>query len=466
MAESHKPGFLLLIANWIVQFEWLIGLLIMPLLLFPSSIRSLALLAIPIVWTSRKLSRGRFFDRTPLDWAFFLLSTMLLVSLYATYDIAFSLPSIAGLVLGLAIFYGVVHHSRQYVSFLWAVAIFILGGVGIASLGLMGTVWIKKFPLLTSIIYYLPPRLDDLLGSEGRFHPNIVAGALLWVAPLLWVTSALVLQYVRLLQMRAGRMKTIVLLVFVLSATTLVSGVLLLTQSRGAYLAFAFTLVAILLVARRGFLKTRVRQRWYLLTAILVLFTAVALTTHIFSTERLLELVFGAGETNTGALSLNTIWGRFELWSRALYAIQDFPFTGMGMTTFRPVVNVLYPLFSINPDVDFVHPHNHLLAAAVDLGIPGLVAYLGIWIGSAWMLWITWTRTALSIIRGFVLGLGGGMLAYFIYGMTDTVALGTKPGVMWWFLLGLIASLYLQVNESNRAGVILSDEEWLGTIFR
>jgi O-antigen ligase len=32
--------------------------------------------------------------------------------------------------------------------------------------------------------------------------------------------------------------------------------------------------------------------------------------------------------------------GRMELWSRAIYGIQDFPITGMGMNAFRKVMPV------------------------------------------------------------------------------------------------------------------------------
>jgi O-antigen ligase len=42
-----------------------------------------------------------------------------------------------------------------------------------------------------------------------------------------------------------------------------------------------------------------------------------------------------------------SIEGRLEVWNRAIYGITDFPFTGMGMNTFRKVVHVLYPLFSV-----------------------------------------------------------------------------------------------------------------------
>ena len=33
-----------------------------------------------------------------------------------------------------------------------------------------------------------------------------------------------------------------------------------------------------------------------------------------------------------------------------------------------------------------------------------------------------------------------------LYGLTDAVALGAKPGLLFWMLLGLIAGLYGQVR--------------------
>ena len=53
-----------------------------------------------------------------------------------------------------------------------------------------------------------------------------------------------------------------------------------------------------------------------------------------------------------------------------------------------------------------------------------------------------------------VLGLGGGLLAHAIYGLTDAVALGAKPGILFWMLLGLVAGLYLQTNLNPRSSII------------
>ena len=64
-------------------------------------------------------------------------------------------------------------------------------------------------------------------------------------------------------------------------------------------------------------------------------------------------------------------------------------FTGMGMDTFRSVVNVLYPLQIISagsPIKDIGHAHNEFLQAALDLGIPGLIAFISIYIVAFTML--------------------------------------------------------------------------------
>jgi len=145
--------------------------------------------------------------------------------------------------------------------------------------------------------------------------------------------------------------------------------------------------------------------------------------------------------------SLGTLEARIEIWSRALYGIQDFPFTGMGMNTFRTVVHVLYPLNRIGPDVEIGHAHNEFLQAALDLGIPGLIAFLDLYMISFACLASTSRQIGQTSETGedrllnqaLVLGLGGGLVAHLLYGMTDAVALGAKPGVLFWMLLGLVS---------------------------
>jgi putative inorganic carbon (HCO3(-)) transporter len=151
------------------------------------------------------------------------------------------------------------------------------------------------------------------------------------------------------------------------------------------------------------------------------------------------------------ALSLDTLEGRAEVWSRAVYAIQDFPFTGMGMNTFRRVVHVLYPLLLTSPDFDISHAHNEYLQAALDLGIPGLIAFVALHLIAFWMLAQAWRladgSSLVMLIRAIVLGFGAGLGAHLVYGMTEVVAFGAKPGFVFWMLLGLIVGLYQQTRS-------------------
>jgi putative inorganic carbon (HCO3(-)) transporter len=149
--------------------------------------------------------------------------------------------------------------------------------------------------------------------------------------------------------------------------------------------------------------------------------------------ERIAAL-FSAGSA-IGGLS-----GRPEVWSRALYMIQDFPFTGVGMGTFKPVANLLYPFFTLGPDADVPHAHNLALQVAVDLGLPGLIAWLalvGLVFAGAWQVY----RRGRASGDGWLTGLGAGLLAsqvaLAVHGLTDAVTWGTRPAVLVWAVWGL-----------------------------
>lgn len=99
------------------------------------------------------------------------------------------------------------------------------------------------------------------------------------------------------------------------------------------------------------------------------------------------------------------------------------------------------------------HAHNLYLQVAVDLEIPGFVAFcalLGGWAGMAWEI----LRRARSREVGreyeiIGIGLVGGMVAHLIYGIADTIALGEKAGFVFWGVLGLTAGTYRLVAKSG-----------------
>jgi putative inorganic carbon (HCO3(-)) transporter len=125
----------------------------------------------------------------------------------------------------------------------------------------------------------------------------------------------------------------------------------------------------------------------------------------------------------------------------------------MGMGAFRQSVQHLYPLFLTPPDVDVVHAHNEFLQAALDLGIPGLIAFIGLYMGAfAMLVQLTHLddKGAGLLLKGvaslprtaLVLGLGGGLAAYLLFSMVDVHVLTGRRGIIFWLLLGLIAGLH------------------------
>jgi putative inorganic carbon (HCO3(-)) transporter len=138
---------------------------------------------------------------------------------------------------------------------------------------------------------------------------------------------------------------------------------------------------------------------------------------------------------------------RIEMWSRAVRIIGDFPITGIGMNTFRRVMPAMYPVFLTPPEIDVAHAHNHLLQVALDLGIPGLIAYLAIWFGAASLLTRTYRVAPDAWLRWIAGGAAAGMIAYFAFGTVDAIALGAKVGIFFWIALALIVSLHAVAEQ-------------------
>ena len=54
-----------------------------------------------------------------------------------------------------------------------------------------------------------------------------------------------------------------------------------------------------------------------------------------------------------------------------------------------------------------------------------------------------------ALWRTIILGLTGGLLAHAVFGLTDAIAFGARPGVLFWMLLALITGLFLQVQRDQ-----------------
>ena len=422
--------------------EWLWLLFLVPFLLFPNGPQALLLLVIPLLWLLRRVAFGYFVPITPYNSAIALIMLMVLVSLYATFDIELSMPKIAGMVLGVAVFYGGVAYGRSRPNGIWhLVTAVLLIGAGLSAVGLIGTRWRGPFAFLNRLQNALPLDITIPGTVGGVINPNQMAGVLNWLLPLAVALLVGLLAWLR------QRPKIALPLLLLGPLVALWGAMLLATYSRGGTAAFVISLLVMAAFASRW-------GRALLVTAVV----AVGVLAYQYN---LIEMLLGNGLASIEQMGLS---GRIEIWSRALYGLQDFPFTGMSMNGFREVVHILYPLFLISPTTDLGHAHNHLLQAGLDLGIPGLIAYLALWFISAGLLWRAWRQIAWRQIaerqiaannqnnyghKILIIGLIGSLTAGWFFGILDAIALGARPGFLWWLLLALVVLVHEDVGAKR-----------------
>lgn len=450
------------IAGLIDRWNWLLLIIAAPFLLFPSTGNWPAIMILPAVWIAGFLTKHEPAPPTPLNLTILVLVMMLLVSEWATFDLMFSLPKITGVVLGVGAFLAVVRAVRTPLGWWIALLAFLFVGLSISVFGLFGTSWAAKIAALSAVSDRFVLRVKGIPGIEEGLSPNQLAGALIWVLPVLIVLSGLALAGWRSLWAPYGRRVRAAVVFCVFCATGLMLFVFVLTECRGAYIGFTLAMLSV------GCASLPRQWRRHLLVVVLASVAGLAILWWQGSLAALGDRISASVLGDSPALSLTTMESRLDIWTRAIYGIQDFPFTGMGMNTFRKVVHVLYPLFTVSPDFEIGHAHNEYLQAALDLGIPGLVAFLSIQVVTFVMLFRTWriagapaavevsgpyNNTALDdgrlVTRSLALGLGSGLFAHMLFGLTDGTALGAKPGILLWMLLGLSTSLYLRVNAGG-----------------
>ena len=438
------------LAQWLVWLEIPILSLIYFYFVVTDAVPLAAFGLIALIWLARVWTTGKPPVGTPLDLPVVILLVMLPVSLAVTSYPWLTLPKVYGVVLSVAFFYAVVNQVKSRRDLAWATLWLVLACIAIALAGLIGTDWAQSKIISASFIYdRLPHVIQGIPRSiAGGFARNGVGGTLTLVVPLL-AALGLVTQesgadergQTRIeiplprshLPWRAVPGSTAVRIPFrlvvgvalVLSVITLA-----LTQSRGALLGTGVGLLAVAIWRERRF-------AWLIVVGV-VLFTVV-----LFAGQgnTLAEFVLKM-DSRTGTLA-----SRLEVWQRGVMMVQDFPFTGIGIGTYNEVAHSLYPFFIAAPDEVVAHAHDELLQVAVDVGIPGLIAYVALLTG-----FVLCVARAYGVIddvgiRALLAGLGFAMLAHQVFGLTDAFILGTKPGVLMWVDFALAAVVYVRRGE-------------------
>ena len=410
-----------------VELWWVLAAV--PFLIFPGAASRWAAAAIALLWLLRLLATGRLTSRTPADVPILVLLLMLPVALWASADMDMTYPALYRLIAGIALYYAVVNWTVSSRQLAVVTGLAVLVGIGLAAIAPLATTF-QSFKLFAT-----PPALTEWLqrapwGSQLEVNPNVLAGGLVIIWP---IVAALIPA-----RLGGGRVKIFGVRLCLIATLILMTVVLVLTQSRGAFLA----LLVVGLAWTCALCWPRMRLLVVVLSVcIIVASLALSLWLGRGGTMQVIDTLSKTGTVDNWA-------GRRELWSRAIYMIQDFPYTGIGLGTFDLVQPLLYPFFLHTGQAH--HAHNLFLQVAVDLGLPGLIAYLALLMGSISLTWRLWTETRfpmalpararvreIGFLKSLSLGLLGSHVALIVHGLLDAAGWANKLAVLPWLIMGL-----------------------------
>lgn len=409
---------------WLERFRpvW-VGAVVLGIAWFEGRYLVAGLALVAGLWIVAGLGSGVWLSPSPFVWPWLVWLLMLPVTLWATAH-----PELTRQALGLFVaqglaFWVLVVWLRTAQRARWAWAVLVLVALALCALSLFWLQWAGR-------LFDVPGTVRTLqqggLPVQETVNRNVMASVLVVLWPLTLVAVALPQGRWRW----PGRIAAGAIAASVLAVLTV-------SQSRGAWLAAAAALFVLLAL------------RWRVLWLGLPLAAVVAL---------LLAWQGGWTPLLTAALqsdALGGLDGRVEVWSRAIYAVQDFAFTGIGMGTFARVVPLLYPYFLHGPDTVIPHAHNLWLQVAVDLGLGGLIAFLSMLLLTGMVagrslraLANTGHQDLVWLQRGALAGL----TAALVHGVVDAATWNIRPAFLVWAVWGLCAGVSLWALAATRSG--------------
>jgi len=394
---AAQPGSKGPVGDWVGAVVLLVAapLLAFPEALWPRGRWALAGLAAAVgvaaVW---RMSGRR------LQWFAALLGAAVLAGWLKVPGEKTALSHLCGFSLGLAamaalqVFCGTARRLTE------AAAAYVALGLPALVVGLSGAAVPSPTKYLSGAYFpQLPLKLPNL-EAGGLVNPNALGVTALLVLPVaaaLVVVPPLMFRRTWALRVLGG-------------ATTFAAALALVaTQSRSTWIALWLT--ALLVAARwRPLGRSRI-----LVIAVIV---AVPVAAVSWTRTRLDPTIVSAGQR---------IHARTDLWREGLGRVAEAPMLGIGLNHFRHISQV-------EPGIP--HAHNMLLQTALDAGLVGLVAYVGL-IAVALHSAHTATRDGPVFVRRVAAGAGLAIVGVHLFGIADAVALGAKVGLFQWWACGL-----------------------------
>jgi len=406
------------IASHLAEIElWLVAFFVGLSMAFPRLL-PLTIGVAGFFWLVRLLAYGRLSVRTPADFPIILLLLMTPITMTVTPLPQVTRLQILRLLSGVALYYAIVNWTQSLKRLQILVLGAALSALFLALAAPLSVEWSAvKLLYAPSAIY---SRFVVLVSDT--VHPNVLAGNLIILLPI-------PLAYLLFNWHEIGWLKRI-------AATFLnlvILSVIALTQSRGSWITFLVIILILLIM----------RWRWGWIGVVVVAIVSIIAIFMLGPNTLLQEIV---DETNIGGIN-----GRIEIWSRAVFMLQDFPYTGIGMGTFSDAIENLYPF---NPPIIGVvsHAHNLFLQVGIDLGIPGLISWLSILLLTIFISWQIFQRGKKQK-NSLTIGLGAGLLlsqvALIVHGLVEAVTWGmVRPAPVVWLLWGIAVAGWLVTTKA------------------
>ncbi|MBU2609719.1 MAG: O-antigen ligase family protein [Chloroflexi bacterium] len=365
-------------------------------------------------WVIRLIGAQVPFQPTRFDWVLVLFLLTAWVGIWASYDQLMSLGKYWLIVNAVFLYFALAGQPREN---LWIVA---------GLLGIFGTL-VAGYFLLTHDWAAQPAKFESINQAglwlmsirpglnTHQLHPNVAGGIIAMLTPF----SVAVGCYF-------WRGRRVIAALLALAAGTLMAFSLLLSTSRGAWIALSAAMGIWFVWGVSGFAAGTKRQElkgpiFFSLMAVLVILGIVFVAIYPGGALALLNRL--PGPANAGS--------RVDLMQGALDLAGDFPFTGGGLGAF-PALYSQY--IRVIPNFFIIHAHNLILDVAVEQGVFGALALALILLGCGWLFApLIWEDVEFRKESLLYWGALAGLLVMSFHGLFDDPLYGSR-GVMLLFL--------------------------------
>jgi O-antigen ligase len=378
-------------------------------------------------WLVRRLSTGVLTRRSALDLPLGLFVCGAWLSVIVSFNqgeqwlSGFPTPLLSSwakfwtLVGAVALFYALANlHGEQLIPTAGALALF---GAGAGAYFVLTNDWqaAPKLDTLAQVGAALSTWVPAI--SVHRLHPNEAGGLIAMLWPFGVQPAA-----------QAWRARRPIWMACWTGIQLWMLFALLLTQSRGAWLALLVVWLAWLAMQQLGALSIGARGRTFFMGALLLVLLLLAANVERLGAWLPVGLPVAAG----GPVSVT---GRIDLWRGAWSLAQAVPFTGGGPGSFA----MLYSTYVLMIPVFFItHSHNLFLDILVEQGVPGLVLF-GIFVTATVYAAVPALRAA-GHTRRLAQSALASLAVLLLHGLIDDFAYGSRGLLLLFVPAGLIVA--------------------------